>query len=156
MSVGKACTRSVVTVRPEETVHEAAKRMAHHEVGTLVVIEGNKPVGILTDRDLVIRVMAKESLPLHDLVRDVMTSHPVCISEHMPLVEALVRMRGYQVRRLVVVNDAQAVVGVVSLDDVLLRLGEEQQAVAGLMRAARSRLEERTEMGRAAGAGESQ
>ena len=43
ISVGQACTRSVVTVHPEETVHEAAKRMAHHEVGTLVVVEGNRP-----------------------------------------------------------------------------------------------------------------
>jgi len=118
MSVGKACTRSVVTVHPEETVHEAAKRMAHHEVGTLVVVEGNKPVGMLTDRDLVIRVMAKEPLPLHCLVRDVMTPNLVCIPEHMPLEEAIVRMRGHQVRRLVVVNDAQALVGIVSLDDM--------------------------------------
>ncbi len=141
MSIGKACTRSVVTVRPEETVHEAAKRMAHHDVGTLVVVEGNRPVGMLTDRDLVIRIMAKEPVPLHVLVRDVMTPDPVCIPEHLPLEEALVRMRGHQVRRLVVVNDAQAVVGIVSLDDVVLRLGEEQQAVAGLMRAARSRRE---------------
>ena len=139
MSVGKACTRIVVMVRPEETVHEAAKRMAHHEVGTLVVVEGNRPVGMLTDRDLVIWVMAKEPVPLHQPVGDIMTRHPVCIAEHLPLTEALVRMRGYQVRRLVVVNDAQAVAGIVSLDDVLLRLGEEQQAVAGLMRAAQSR-----------------
>jgi CBS domain-containing protein len=139
MSVGTACTRNVVTVHPEETVHEAARRMAHHEVGMLVVVEGNTPVGILTDRDLFIRVMAQEPLPLQALVRDVMTPEPVCIPEHMPLEEAVVRMRGHQVRRLVVVNDARAVVGIVSLDDVLLLLGEEQQAVAGLMRAARSR-----------------
>jgi CBS domain-containing protein len=137
MSVGKACTRNVVTVHPEETVHAAAKRMAHHEVGTLVVVDGNRPVGMLTDRDLVIRVMAKEPLSLPVLVREVMTPEPVCISEHLPLAEAVVRMRGHQVRRLVVVNDAQAVVGLVSLDDVLLLLGAEQQAVAGLMRAAR-------------------
>jgi CBS domain-containing protein len=124
MSVGKACTRSVATVGPEETVHEAAKRMAQHEVGTLVVVEGYRPVGMLTDRDLVIRVMAKEPLSLHALVRDVMTPDPVCIPEYMPLAEAVVRMQGHQVRRLVVVNDAQVVVGLVSLDDVLL-LGEE-------------------------------
>ena len=138
MSVRTACTRSVVTVHPEETVHEAAKRMAHHEVGTLVVVDGTRPIGMLTDRDLVIRVMAKEPLALPVLVRDVMTPEPVCIPEHMPLAEAVVRMRGHQVRRLVVVNDAQAVVGIVSLDDVLLLLSEEQQAVAGLMRTARS------------------
>ncbi len=57
----------------------------------------------------------------------------------MPLAEALVRMRGHQVRRLVVVNAAKEVVGLVSLDDMLRLLGEEQQAIAGLMRVARSR-----------------
>jgi CBS domain-containing protein len=105
MSVGKACTRNVVTVRPEETMHEAAKRMAHHEVGTPVVVEGNTPVRRLTDCDLIIRVIAKELGPLHIPVGDVMTRHPVCRPEHLPLEEALVRMRGHQIRRLVVVND---------------------------------------------------
>ena len=53
MTVGKACTRIVVTTYPEETVQEVAKRMAQYDVGTLIVIEAHKPVGIITDRDLI-------------------------------------------------------------------------------------------------------
>jgi CBS domain-containing protein len=68
-----------------------------------------------------------------------MTDNPVCVSEHMALEEAIALMRGYQIRRLVVVNDAKKLMGILSLDDLLLRLGEEQHALAGLMRVARSR-----------------
>jgi len=141
MTVGKACTRIVVTAYPEETVQEVAKRMAQYDVGTLIVIEAHKPVGIITDRDLVLRVMAKELRPQALTVRAVMTGHPVCVSEHTALEEAIALMRGYHVRRLIVVNAKKELVGVLALDDLLLRLGEEQQAVAGLMRAACSRRE---------------
>ena len=58
MTVGKACTRSVVTAHPEETVQEVAQRMAQYDVGTLIVIEAKRPVGIITDRDLVLRVIS--------------------------------------------------------------------------------------------------
>lgn len=141
MTVGKACTRIVVTAHPEETVQEVAKRMAQYDVGTLIVVEAHQPVGIITDRDLVLRVMAKELRPQELTARAAMTANPVCVSEHTALEEAIALMRGYQVRRLIVVNAKKELVGVLSLDDLLLLLGEEQQAVAGLMRAARSRRE---------------
>jgi len=141
MTVGKACTRIVVTAHPEETVQEVAKRMAQYDVGTLIVVEAHKPVGIITDRDLVLRIMAKELRPQELTAGAVMTANPVCVSEHMGLEDAIALMRGYQVRRLIVVNAKKELVGVLSLDDLLLLLGEEQQAVAGLMRAARNRRE---------------
>jgi CBS domain-containing protein len=112
--------------------------MAQYDVGTLVIIEDRKPVGIITDRDLVLRVMAREHVPQEITVRAAMTSHPVCISEHMALEEAIALMHGYHVRRLIVVNDKKEVAGILALDDLLLRLSEEQHAVAGLLRAARS------------------
>jgi CBS domain-containing protein len=137
MTVSKACTRLVVTAHPEDTVQAVAKRMAQYDVGSLIVVEANKPVGIITDRDLVLRVIA-QGHPSHELaVRAVMTGNPVCVPEHMPMEEAIALMRGYQIRRLVVVNDAKQLVGILSLDDLLLLLGEEQHAVAGLMRVAR-------------------
>jgi len=141
MTVGKACTRIVVTTHPEETVQEVAKRMAQYDVGTLIVVEAHKPVGIITDRDLVLRVMAKGLRPQELTARVAMTGNPVCVSEYTALEEAIALMRGYQVRRLIVVNAKKELVGILSLDDLLLLLGEEQQAVAGLMRAARSRRE---------------
>jgi len=137
MTVGRVCTRIVVTAHPQETAQAAATRMAQYDVGTLIVVEANKPVGIITDRDLVLRVMAKNHNPQEVAVKAAMTDNPVCVSEHMALAEALVLMRGYRVRRLVVINDKKDLVGVLALDDLLLLLSEEQQAVAGLMRAAR-------------------
>ena len=141
MTVSKACTRLVVTAHPEDTVQAVAKRMAQYDVGSLIVVEANKPVGIITDRDLVLRVMAQDDTSPDLAVRDVMTGNPVCVPEHMSIEEAIALMRGYQIRRLVVVNDAKKLVGILALDDLLLLLGEEQQAVAGLMRVARSRRE---------------
>ncbi len=141
MTVGKACTRIVVTAQPEETVQAVAQRMAQYDVGTLIVVEAHKPVGIITDRDLVLRVMAKELRPQEATVRVAMTRNPVCVSEHTALEEAIALMRGYHVRRLIVVNEHKELIGVLALDDLLLLLGEEQHAVAGLMRAARRRRE---------------
>ena len=139
MTVGKACTRSVVTAPPEETVQSVAQRMAQDNVGTLIVVETHTPVGIITDRDLVLRVMAKELRPQETPVSAAMTRDPVCVTEHMALEEAIVLMRGYHVRRLIVVNEHKEFVGVLSLDDLLLKLSEAQRAIAGCMRAARSR-----------------
>jgi CBS domain-containing protein len=141
MTVGKVCTRSVVTAPPEETVQSVAQRMAQDDVGTLIVIEAHTPVGIITDRDLVLRVMAKELRPQETPVSAAMTRDPVCITEHTALEEAIALMRGYHVRRLVVVNEHKEFVGILSLDDLLLKLSEEQRAIAGLTRAARSRRE---------------
>src|SRR5262245_59490138 len=103
MTVGKACTRPVVAAHPDDSVQTVAKHMAQYDVGSLVIVEANKPVGIITDCDLVGRVMAQDH-PSHELaVRAVMTSNPVCVSEHMALEEAIALMREYQIRRLVVV-----------------------------------------------------
>src|SRR5262245_26529107 len=139
MTVSTVCTRLVVTAHPEDTVQSVAKRMAQYDVGSLIVVEANTPVGIITDRDLVVRIMAQDHTSPALAVKTVMTNKPVCVSEHMALEEAIALMRGYQIRRLVVVNDAKKLVGILSLDDLLLHLGEEQHALAGLMRVARHR-----------------
>ena len=141
MTVGKTCIRRVVTAHPEETVQEVAQRMAQYDVGTLIVVEVKRPVGIITDRDLVLRVMAKELRPQEATVRAAMIRNPVCVGEHMALEEAIALMRGYHVRRLVVVDEHKELIGVLALDDLLLLLCEEQHAIAGFMRTACSRPE---------------
>ena len=135
MSVGKLCVRTVVTAQPEETITTAAKRMAHDSVGTLVVVEERRPVGIITDRDLVVRVLAEEKVPTTLTVGAVMSGNLVCVQEETPLEEALRLMRGRHIRRLVVVSPTQELVGLFALDDMLELLGEEQRAIAELMRA---------------------
>jgi CBS domain-containing protein len=134
MSISKVCVRTVVTVRPEENVTAAAKRMQQYNVGALVVVEGKQPVGIVTDRDLVVRVLATEGTPQELEVRAVMRSHLVCVPEQTPLDYATNLMVGYQIRRLVVVNEARELVGIFALDDMLKLLGEEQGAIAELLR----------------------
>lgn len=137
MSVGKICIRTVVTARPDETVDVAAKRMKQYDVGALVIVEENRPIGIITDRDLVLRVLAQDGVPKERELHSVMTGGLVCVPEHTPIEDAMNLMRGYQIRRLVVVNDRRELVGIFTLDDMLELLGEEQQAIAGLLRAVR-------------------
>jgi CBS domain-containing protein len=138
MSVGQICIRTVITARPEETARAAANRMQHYNVGSLVVVDDNKPVGILTDRDLVLRVMAHGEDPEVVNIASIMTTKPICVQEQTPLEDAMNLLRGYQIRRLIVVNQAQELMGIFALDDMLETLGEEQQAIAALMRATRS------------------
>lgn len=140
MSVGRFCTHEVVTVHPAALVRTAAERMAAENVGALVVLEGHKPVGILTDRDVVVRAIAKGYAPDVTEVRAVMTPNPICIDADAPLEGAMERMQFHRVRRLVVVNHAQEVVGIITLDDILELLAEERQAldaVVGVMRSVR-------------------
>ncbi len=134
MSVGKICVRTVVTALPDETIDTAAKRMVQYAVGTLVVVEERRPVGIITDRDLVVRVLAQEDSPKTLTVETVMSGNLVCVREETPLEEALRLMRGHQIRRLVVVSPTQELVGLFALDDMLELLGEEQQAITALIR----------------------
>jgi len=140
MSIERFCTRDVVTVPPSATVATAAARMATENVGALVVVDDHKPVGIVTDRDLVLRVLAKGHAADTTAIRDVMTSDPVCISADASLEGAVSRMKSHRFRRLIVVNKAQEVVGIMALDDILRLLAEERQAlesVASVMRSMR-------------------
>jgi CBS domain-containing protein len=143
MSVGQFCIHEVVTVTPTTLVRVAAEHMAAKKVGALVVLDDGKPVGILTDRDLVVRAIARGYPPDLTEVRAVMTPNPICIAADAPLAGALERMQFYHIRRLVVVNDAQETVGIISLDDILELLAEERQtlaAVGEVMRAVRSEI----------------
>jgi CBS domain-containing protein len=140
MSVGSFCVRHVVTVSPATTVEEAARRMAEANVGALIVVEEGKPAGIVTDRDLVVRAIAERQPPAQTAVSTVMTPNPICITETAALEGAAERMKTYKLRRLVVLNTAQEVVGIITLDDLLTLLAEERQAlnaVIGVMRAVR-------------------
>jgi CBS domain-containing protein len=134
MSVGKVCVRTVVTAWPEESVTAAAKHMQQYNVGALVVVEGKHPVGMITDRDLVVRVLATECAPKSLEVGAVMSGNLVCVPEQTPLEDAMHLMRGSQIRRLMMVNAAGELVGIFALDDMLDLLGEEQAAIAGVLR----------------------
>ena len=134
MSVGRICTREVDTATPTESVYVVAERMHQRAVGCLVVVsDTSEPIGIVTDRDLVCRVLAKGANPMQTAVRDVMTPGPKTICDEDPIESALTLMRRGNFRRLPVVDERRRLVGVVSLDDILMLLAEESAQVGELL-----------------------
>jgi CBS domain-containing protein len=134
MPVGRICLREIDLAEPGESVLEAARRMQERRVGTLVIVDDlGKPLGLLTDRDLALRVVAAGGDPRTTSVGAVMTEHPKTVSESTPIESALSLMRSGAFRRLPVVNDDGKLVGIVTLDDVLGLLAEEFALIGGLL-----------------------
>ena len=138
MTVGDICNRSVVIAPKTEMIVDAAKRMRTSHVGDLVVVENRNgrhfPVGIVTDRDIVISVVAGDPEHLtYLLVSDVMTSDLVTAKEQESTEAALKKMQQYGVRRLPVVDEDGALVGILTLDDVLRYLTGQQSELVALV-----------------------
>jgi CBS domain-containing protein len=121
--------RSICVARPDQTVAEAARIMRDQRVGCVVVVRDGHPLGLLTDRDLALRVVADGSDPKRTLVSDVLTYAPITVRETDGVQTAVARMREHGVRRLPIVDDHDRVVGIVTADDLVMLIGEE---LAGL------------------------
>ena len=135
MSVGRICTRTVDTANCDESAQVAASRMNSRNVGTLVVLDEEKhPIGILTDRDLAIRVVSKGLDPVSTCVGSLMTGTPETVSEDTAIEAALAMMRRGPHRRVLVVNDQRQLVGLLSLDDILELLSEEFAEIGKLVK----------------------
>ena len=137
MPVGELCNRDVVILRREDTILAAAKLMRQHHVGGVVVADDSsgfrRPVGIITDRDVVIEIMATELDQKVITVGDIMTGGLVTVKESLGVFEAIQYMRTKAVRRLPVVDEQGALVGILTLDDLLQLLSEELAAIARLI-----------------------
>jgi CBS domain-containing protein len=118
MPVRDLIKRKVVVVEPDDTVRLAAKRMEDKMVGSLVVIDGDKPVGIITDRDIAIRVVAQGKSP-ETPVKEVMTKEPITVREDATFFELTKVFRDAAVRRVVVVDKDGRLVGLISVDDAM-------------------------------------
>ena len=142
MSAGKICIRSVHVASPEESVREAARRMREADVGTLVVVDDSRsPVGMVTDRDLVLRCVAADRDPNATRVGSVMTTPVLCVSEATPIEEALRRMAAAGARRVAVTDDEGHLAGLLALDDVMELLVEEAEAIGRLLQRRHPQLE---------------
>jgi CBS domain-containing protein len=134
MSVGRICSRITYLADPDETAQVAAERMKQRNVGTLIVIDEERTaIGILTDRDLALRVVAPGHDPAQVSVAEVMTANPRWVEEATPIEDAVVIMRGMGVRRLPVVDAHERVVGIVSIDDVLELVTEELSSLGRIV-----------------------
>lgn len=126
MSAGRLCIREVHLADPEETIREAASRMREHHIGTLMVLDAaRRPIGIVTDRDLVVRALASDKVVRDLCVGDVMSRPVVTVSEATSIQDVLAVMRSTHHRRLAVVDDDGRLAGILSVDDVLELLGTE-------------------------------
>ncbi len=120
MFVAEFCSRSVDTISARESVQDAARRMNDRNVGALIVVDDQRhPTGLITDRDITVRVVATGKQALATTVGDVMSQHPVTISEDTTLQEALNVMRAGPFRRVPIVNSKRELSGILALDDVL-------------------------------------
>jgi CBS domain-containing protein len=119
----------VATATAEDSVESAARTMRDRRVGCLVVMRQGRASGIVTDRDLVVRVIAEGRDPSSVRVGDVVTYDPITVSVHEGIESAVERMRLHGVRRLPLVDEDSVVVGVVTADDLLVLLGGEIAAV---------------------------
>lgn len=140
MIVSEICRRNPVTIRAQDELMSAAALMRERHIGYLIVVEPHpphaapRPVGVLTDRDIVVGVLAKGTDPRLLKAGDVMTRHPVVASEDASVNAALAEMRRIGVRRIPVVDAVGQLVGVLSLDEVLDAIAQELLGVIGSIR----------------------
>ena len=137
MTIGELCIRDTFIIQKDENIVEAAKLMRVFNVGDLIVVaqskEGNTPVGILTDRDIVMEVVAKNADPQGVKVAEIMSRELVTGGEEDGIYESIERMRTHGIRRLPVVDKEGHLAGILSVDDILEFLGEEVNSLIGLV-----------------------
>lgn len=126
MQVYEAMTPDVVSVGPDATLMEAAQAMRNLDVGPLPVCEGERLVGMITDRDITIRATAQGHDPRTTRVKDVMTPEVVCCLETDEVGQVAHVMQEAQLRRLLVVSTEGRLVGIVSLGDLAVQAGDDK------------------------------
>lgn len=129
MPVGEVCNREVVIINKKDSILETAKLMRNHHVGDVVVVEAKEgciiPVGIVTDRDIVIELIAGE-VPLDSVfVEDIMSPDLISVNENQGIWDTIQCMRGKGIRRIIVTGEKGNLVGILSSDDLTDLLSEE-------------------------------
>ena len=122
--VSQAMTRGVRTMSPRDTLAGAAQAMKELDVGVIPVCDGERLVGVVTDRDIVLRGVAQGLQPDKARLTEVMSRDPACCYEDDLVTEALDRMRTEQIRRMPVLDRDRHLVGMLSLGDVAVRADE--------------------------------
>lgn len=138
MTAGEYCNREVVITGQDVSVTEAAMLMKQHHVGDLVVVEkqGDKtlPIGIITDRDIVIKVIAKKADPDSLIIKDIMSTGLVTVEEKQALLDTLALMQIRGVRRIMVVDAQGSLQGLLSADDAIELIAEAMNNLTKLVK----------------------
>ncbi|MCM2296581.1 CBS domain-containing protein [Rhodoferax sp.] len=142
MKLKEFATSLVAVVEPETSARVVAQLMRRHHIGALVVVDArdkNKPVGIVTDRDLVLELMSEGLDPAVFTAGDIMSVDLVSASPDMDAMDAVQLMRKYRLRRLVIMDATEHLAGIVTIEDVLALLTRELAELAVDLGSARDR-----------------
>ena len=132
--VGQVCSKPAITASPDTTAQEAAHRMRTRNVGALVIVNGrDKPIGMVTDRDIAVKVVAQGADPASVRVGALITRRPTVITEDAGILDATKLLSRRGVRRLPVVSRTGKLIGILSLDDLLMLLGSELSHIASTL-----------------------
>ena len=137
MPVSDLAREDVVSVDPSTPVSELASTMAQADVRSVLVTEGDQPVGIVTDRDLAVRMLPDAIDPESVSAEDVMSDDLATVESNAGFLEAAETMSDHGVRRLPVVDGNDDLAGIITVDDLTELLADEQQHVAEVLRAQR-------------------
>jgi CBS domain-containing protein len=125
MSLQRFCKRPTVTIAPEQTIREACQLLEERNVGCLLVEEHGKLCGILTDRDIALRIVGQGKDPKLTRVGTIMTANPVRIPVDSTLHELTMLMHSQHVRRVPIIDASGKAIGIVTIDDLLMLLSDE-------------------------------
>lgn len=135
MALKQLMIKDVTSLPTYATVLDAAKFMTGMNVGTVIVTVEDIPSGLITDRDIVTKVLAQGKDPKTTKIEEVMITPVVTISEDKGIFDVTKLMSTHGIRRFPVVDSKGKLVGVIALDDVMVLLGEEMKNIAGALRA---------------------
>lgn len=137
MTIGRVCSRELVTASLGEPVSDVARRLCERHVGAVIVTgtpaDRPVPLGIVTDRDILRAQIARKAELTFLNVEEVMSRDPLVLEEHLGLIEGVERMRARGVRRAPVVDHSGALVGLVSTDDIVDAISSELAGLAHLI-----------------------
>lgn len=139
MRAGELCTRVVATGEVHESVVAAAQRMMELRVGDLIVVASGtdrlpRPIGIVTDRDLVVRVLADpDRVPAETTIGDVMREELVTAYDHEDVERVVEKMRWHGIRRIPIIDERGGLQGVLALDDVIAWMRDQMQAATKVL-----------------------
>lgn len=129
MSLQKFCRKPVAKISTDVNIVEACRMLEERNVGCLIVESDEKLCGVITDRDIALKVTGAQRDPQKTTVKEIMTADPIRVFEDRDLHHLTSLMRTYHVRRVPIVNEDHKTVGIVTLDDLIALLGEEMSDV---------------------------
>ncbi len=137
MTIGEICTRDVIIVNREDSVLDVAKLMREYHVGDVVVVDRhmdqNLPVGIVTDRDIVLELVAREIDVASVTTGNIMSTDLLIAEENEQVTGVVQQMQSKGVRRVPVVNAKGGLIGIVSEDDIIEVIGEQLSNLTSLV-----------------------